>query len=164
MQGSQLSGWQAILSLSITCLRDLMFLVSFRIYKMLPGAVRANARGKELVALCLFVYLEHLRKWFWGIFLGAWHTSFHRGLSKCGRKHITYWDADLVPSPAEQSPYPVLWSSLPPLLYACQYCKWGCVLPFKQMDAQGVDLSQAASSGAMFPYSVIYSNGSRFIG
>lgn len=38
------------------------------------------------------------------------------------------------------------------------------MLPFKQMDAQGVDLSQAASSGAMFPYSVIYSNGSRFIG
>lgn len=75
-----------------------MFLVSFWIYKMLPGAVRANARGKKLVALCLFVYLEHLRKWF----LGASHTSFHRGLSKCSRKHITYWEADLVPSPAEQ--------------------------------------------------------------
>lgn len=43
-----------------------MVLVSSWIYKMLPGAVRANARDKELVGLCLFVYLEHLRKWFLG--------------------------------------------------------------------------------------------------
>lgn len=126
-------GWQAILSLSITCWRDLLLLVSFWIYKMLSRAVCVSASDKKKTSgfvICLIVYLFGASK------AVIQECLLRNMMQPYPQNHFSF---PVIPSLAEQPPRsflrPFLW------LHTCWCDKWGCVFPSEQMDAQGVDVS-----------------------